>query len=67
MSKAKSKPIVTIPELVETQNIYRSIERLRAGGYDSGAKRALLHAIAMTGLLGGFEESKALREALKLP
>lgn len=54
-------------ELVETQNIALSINRMRSGIYDTERwKRALYHAALMTGCATR-EELTAIREALKLP
>jgi hypothetical protein len=53
-------------ELVETHNIALSIERLQGAPYDSGRwKRALYHAVAMSGV--GNEYARKIREALELP
>jgi len=56
-------------ELVETDNIARSLRRIANGpGYDrdSAKKRALYHAVCMTNSFGGQERAN-LRVALNLP
>lgn len=56
-------------ELVETYNLMRSLKRIsETPGYGSqNWKRALYHAIAMSGCHGGFNEMEKIRQALGLP
>ena len=53
-------------ELVETDNIARSLDRLKDGFNDDRLKRALYHALDMT-RVGSHLTRKAIREALELP
>ena len=53
-------------ELVETDNIARSLERLQATYDGDRWRRALYHALDMT-QVGNHLIRKAIREALELP
>lgn len=54
-------------ETVETYNLYLSLKRLHHNYDEQRVKRALYHAVCMSESITGFDERKALREALKLP
>jgi hypothetical protein len=54
-------------ELVETDNIRKSLMRLNEMGWRRRWKRALFHAIQMTGVAQNDEELTRLRIALELP
>ena len=54
-------------ELVETHNIALSIERINASNCHGDWKRALYHALAMSGAYYNHAQLKAIREALELP
>jgi hypothetical protein len=54
-------------ETVETHNLALCLDRLNERFGNQRAKRALYHALCMSQAISGWEERKAIREALKLP
>ncbi len=56
-------------ELVETYNLMRSLKRLsETQGYGSrNWKRALYHALSMSGTCAGDAELERIRQAMQLP
>lgn len=62
----KLEAVTRNAELVEADNIRRSIKRITAKNYGStSAKRAILQAMLMTGEFS-FEEISGVRTALKI-
>lgn len=64
---SRNRGVTKKAELVETHNIALSLDRLGGSPYDCDRwKRALYHAICMSGVADRDEKQK-IREALKLP
>jgi hypothetical protein len=57
-----------LTELVETHNISLALQRVQKASTSFYPwRRALIHAIEMSGVCGDWEARKMIREALKLP